>query len=157
MKLYFLRHAHAEDGGTVSDHERRLTSKGMQQAKIVARALAVLGVEPARIYSSPRVRARQTAETVAHVLELQVEIREELNFGFNLEALRSLLDRTSENVDIMLVGHEPTFSATIQDLTGAAVQMKKCGLARIDLTHRSALKGELVWLIPPKIFKAADE
>lgn len=152
MKLYLLRHADAEDGAS-SDHDRRLTSNGIQQAKTAAKVLAALDVEPAHVYSSPRVRAKHTAEIVAETLGLKVELREEVNFGFSVPALQILLD-IAGNVDLMLVGHEPTMSTVIRELTGADVQMKKCGLARIDILSLSPLKGELVWLIPPKVFNS---
>ncbi len=156
MKLYFLRHAHAEDGTGHNDHERKLTDRGVRDARAAAHVLAALGVEPAHIYASPRVRARQTAEIVAAQLDLAIEIREEVNFGFNVATLRQLLDRSSEYADLMFVGHEPTFSATIAELSGARIQMKKCGFARVDLVSQVPLRGELIWLLSPRIYKALD-
>jgi phosphohistidine phosphatase SixA len=51
----------------------------------------------------------------------------------------------------MLVGHEPDFSRTIGALIGSGrVQIKKGGLARVDVKNASLQSGELVWLIPPK-------
>ena len=51
----------------------------------------------------------------------------------------------------MLVGHEPDFSQAIEALTGANVKMAKAGLARVDLADPTELRGQLIWLIPPKI------
>jgi phosphohistidine phosphatase SixA len=44
--------------------------------------------------------------------------------------------------DVLLVGHDPSFSLTVHDLTGAQARMKKGGLAGIS-------KGELVVLLRP--------
>jgi phosphohistidine phosphatase SixA len=44
--------------------------------------------------------------------------------------------------DVLLVGHDPSFSLTLHDLTGAQARMRKGGLAAIA-------KGELVVLLRP--------
>jgi phosphohistidine phosphatase SixA len=50
----------------------------------------------------------------------------------------------------MVVGHEPDFSHTICELTGAAIKLSKAGVALVDL-DASAMSGRLRWLLPPKI------
>ena len=55
---------------------------------------------------------------------------------FDVDELTAGLD------DVMLVGHDPSFSLTLHDLTGAQARMKKGGLAAIH-------KGELVVLLRP--------
>ena len=82
MKLYFLRHASASDVAP-SDAERKLTKEGEEEARIAGAALAELGVKPAHIFSSPLVRARQTAEIAAR----------ELEFSGDIEILDELLER----------------------------------------------------------------
>ena len=67
-----------------------------------------------------------------------------------------MLGDVTPHDSVMLVGHEPTFSQTIQALTGARVEMKKCGLARIDVLVRQPLKGELTWLLTPKLVRALN-
>ncbi|MGA7202436.1 MAG: hypothetical protein WBX26_11445, partial [Candidatus Cybelea sp.] len=53
---------------------------------------------------------------------------------------------------IMLVGHEPTMSATIGRLIGDAdVELKKAALAGVALSDASAARGTLICLIPPKV------
>jgi phosphohistidine phosphatase SixA len=52
----------------------------------------------------------------------------------------------------MLVGHEPNMSATIGHLVGGArLDLKKGGLACIDLPDPASRAGALLWLIPPKV------
>jgi phosphohistidine phosphatase SixA len=58
------------------------------------------------------------------------------------------------NARIMFVGHEPSLSSAIADITGADVIMKPGGLARIDVLNRSQMRGTLVWLLAPKVFDA---
>lgn len=152
MKLYFLRHGEAEDGGEIDDHERRLTPNGIERTAGAGKVLAKLAIAPLYIYSSPRIRARQTADIVAQALGLAVDVRDEVNYSFDHKAVELLIAGLEDDDDVMFVGHEPSMSAAICELTGARVQMKKGGLARVDVRARSPLHGELVWLIAPRVF-----
>jgi len=152
MKLYFLRHAEAEDGGEISDHERRLTPRGIERITTAAEVMARLDIAPLYIYSSPRVRARQTAEITAQALGLAVDVREEVNYDFSVKAVQLLIKSLGDDDDVMFVGHEPSFSQTVGEITGASLEMKKGGLARVDLVSRNPLRGVLVWLIAPAVF-----
>ncbi|VVM07551.1 partial 2,3-bisphosphoglycerate-dependent phosphoglycerate mutase, partial [Methylacidimicrobium tartarophylax] len=67
MTVYLLRHA-AAIREAPTDAERKLSKKGRQEAQSAGNALHRLGVRPDLIWSSPLVRARQTAEIVAEAL-----------------------------------------------------------------------------------------
>jgi phosphohistidine phosphatase len=151
MKLYFMRHGHAVQRETMADEERPLTPEGTARIETAAKVIAGLKIAPAHIYSSPRIRARQTAEIVAGALGQEIEIREEVNFDFDLKAVQTLV-AASGDADVMFVGHEPTMSIVIGNLTGGAVNMKPGSFARVDLYQPNKLRGELVWLIAPKVF-----
>lgn len=154
MILYILRHAHAEDTPNMPDERRALTEKGRASATALARWLARDETDLHALYTSPRVRAAQTAQIVGEALGMKPTVTDVLDFGFMVKGLENLLKGVQPAHSVMLVGHEPTLSACIRDLTGAQVQMKKCGLARIDLASlRSPYRGELVWLVPPKVVR----
>ena len=53
---------------------------------------------------------------------------------------------------LMVVGHEPDFTRTIFQLTGANTKMSKAGVALIEL-ETGPMKGVLRWLVPPKFAK----
>ncbi len=151
MKIYFLRHGQADwPDWTGPDDERPLTKKGKKEVRRVADFLADLKVEPEVILSSPLPRASQTAEIVADELDLRVTEDPLLGPGFDIDKLGQLLEHY-RGQDVMLVGHEPGFSDTIRVLTGGNVKMAKSGLALVDLDDPNELRGQLVWLIPPKI------
>lgn len=157
MKLYFLRHAQAVEGtADVADHDRELTESGRQRTQIAARVMKRLGLQPAHIYSSPRVRAVQTAEIVAQALRMRVELTEQVNFGFSLSAVADLIAGVGVDGEVMFVGHEPSMSGVVHALTGGAVTMKKGGLARVDVLDDVSLQGALVWLIAPAVFDVLD-
>lgn len=157
MILYFLRHAHAEDGYDKPDELRALTEAGLQQAAATGKLVKQIGLKLSTLYTSPRLRATQTAEAVGNALGIAPQIREELNIGFNATRLNKLVGEAGMNDSIMVVGHEPTFSQTIREITGGRVEMKKCGLARVDVTLRQPMNGELVWLLPPRLVNGLIE
>ncbi|MBV9681388.1 MAG: histidine phosphatase family protein [Solirubrobacterales bacterium] len=133
--LWLLRHAEAEDG--LPDDERPLTERGAMHADAAGRALAVLDVHIDACLSSPKLRAVQTAERACEPLGVPVTIEPALS-GEPFD-VRELIAGLGE---VLLVGHDPSFSLLLHDLTGSQARMKKGGLAAIS-------KGELVTLMRP--------
>ncbi|HLY49088.1 MAG TPA: histidine phosphatase family protein [Solirubrobacteraceae bacterium] len=133
--LWLLRHAEAADGEP--DDERPLTERGLAQADAAGRALAYMGVEIDACLSSPKRRALQTAERACEPLGVEVSVEPALaGEPFDVRELVAGLG------EVLLVGHDPSFSLLLHDLTGAQARMKKGGLAGIA-------KGELVVLLRP--------
>ena len=106
MRLYLLRHGKAE-ARNVSDEQRRLTPAGVARMQTAARVMASLNIRPARIYSSPRARARQTADIVAAALDSKLEVRAALDYGFSAADLPALLASLPPDADLLCVGHNP--------------------------------------------------
>ncbi len=153
LKLYFLRHGQANwENWTKADDERPLTKKGLKEITAIANALRKLEVHPNVILTSPLPRAWETANVVSQALNIEYETSPLLAPGFDLNALRQLLNEHNDR-DILFVGHEPDFSAIIAALTGGNVRMAKAGIARVDLADGANLTGQLIWLIPPKVLK----
>ena len=153
MRLYFLRHGIAEDLAE-SDFARELTARGRRRVMRSAAVMRRLKLKPKAIFSSPRLRARQTAEIVGQALGLPVQLAEQVNFGFDLDDIHSLSQGFRPDDELMFVGHNPDMSLLAHELTGVDAAMKKGGLARVDTFGRQARHGELVWLIAPKVFDA---
>jgi broad specificity phosphatase PhoE len=80
MRLYFVRHGESTANllreFSNSGFKHPLTEKGAQQARAVARGLSGLLVE--QIYSSPVMRAVQTAQILAESLQAPLEVTEAL-------------------------------------------------------------------------------
>lgn len=156
MKLYFLRHGQAADADAWhgDDFDRPLTDDGRERMEREAKGMRQLGIALDIIVTSPLVRAQQTAAIVADELKMRDRLTEDdsLGPGFDLDRLADVL-RAHRNVNaLMVVGHEPSMSATIGRLIGgAAIDFKKGSLARVDLPDPSQLAGELEWLLPPRI------
>lgn len=153
MKLYFFRHAHAEDaqGPEFDDFTRPLSARGIERTHAAASALMRMSLKPARLYTSPRLRARQTADILGKGFGMEVLVRDELNFGFNPAFITTLIDGLEEEDEVLMVGHEPDFSSTIAALTGGTdLVMKKGGIARVDMLAMQPPRGSLVWLFSPR-------
>ena len=133
--LWLLRHADAADGDPAD--ARPLTERGVQQAQNAGRALERLGVSIDACLTSPKLRALQTAQYACEPLGLEVTVEKRLSGEpFEVE------DLTAGLGDVLLVGHDPSFTLTLHQLTGAQARMRKGGLAGIH-------KGELVTLLRP--------
>jgi len=155
MRLYFLRHASASDIAT-SDAERKLTKEGQDESRVAGRALARLGVEPTRIFSSPLVRARQTVEIVAAELKFSghlVILRELLN-DTPTPALLKALKSYGDADELLLVGHMPSLAEHLAALIGAktaeGLPLEKGGIACIELETSRVDTGQLRWLMRQK-------
>lgn len=124
--IYLLRHGKAEEGDG-DDAARRLTAKGKRQAHAAGAALVALGAEVDACLTSPKVRAAETARLAAAPLGLEPETTPELAGGpFDSLAL------AAGRGNVLLVGHEPDFSAEVARLTGANAKLSKGGFAIVD-------------------------
>jgi phosphohistidine phosphatase len=156
MNCYFLRHGLAVEPGQWSgtDFDRPLTPEGCDRMEREAKSIADLSLGLDLIVTSPLLRAKQTAEIVAIRLKMRGKLIEDgrLADGFNLQRLGELLAEHAGAGAVMLVGHEPTMSATIGRLAGGAdVEFKKGALACVRLPDPTSRSGVLLWLIPPKV------
>lgn len=154
VRVHLLRHAHAGDAfeWIGDDDLRPLTKKGRRQCERLGAFLEEHGVRPDVIVSSPKARARQTAEIVAGVLGMTIKTDRRLGDGFGKRELWALLDETGAR-EPMFVGHDPDLSSLLTYLVDAAgISMKKGALASIDLhTKLGDGEGDLRWLVPPDL------
>ena len=125
--IWLLRHGDAENRGDKPDAERDLTEKGERQSKVAGRALKALGVELDVCLTSPKVRARRTAELACESLGTPIEEDDRLAGG-DFDPLELAAGRG----DVMLVGHDPDFSSAVAQVTGSRLKFKKGGVAAID-------------------------
>lgn len=164
MNLYLLRHGLAVDRtpGIKFDKDRPLTPQGQKKMRRLAVFLRKLGLSFDLILSSPFLRARQTAEIVAEVLDLskRLEITTHLAPGQRpSEAIEELTRKGRGLDDVLLVGHEPDLSRLISILVtgkpGLALELKKGGLVKLEIGAMRPSRGAtLQWLLPPKLYSA---
>lgn len=149
MKLYFMRHGEASDDAP-SDELRPLTPVGRERLANAGKVLKKLITVDA-VYASPRLRAKQTADIIAAALNQTVMIRDELNFSFSIDALRSVIAGYGEDSRLLLVGHNPSISEVIQQMTGANVNLKTGAIVCVDVYPIALKGGSLRWMLTPRI------
>ena len=147
QQLWLLRHGEAVPHHSKPDAERELTARGERQSAAAGAALARLGVEFAAIYTSPKQRAADTARLAAEALSVAPEEEELLANGFDRDDALELLARHGADARVLVVGHEPSFSQVVHDLTGGRVDFKKGAVVAIRLRGR---QGELIVLLRPR-------
>ncbi len=155
IQLYLLRHADAGDPAAWSgdDFDRPLSPKGEAQAERLATFLHGVRFSTDAMISSPRVRARRTAEIVADGLGCTVRVDDRLSVGFDPATVDAILADSGSPTRPVLVGHDPDFSQLLSSLAGASdMVMKKGAFARLDVRGAVADgRGTLRWLVPPDL------
>ena len=170
MDLFILRHGYAGNRlpDPLKDIKRELTVSGKKEVVEIAKSLKKLGVNFNVIISSPLTRAFQTAKIIAEKYNLteQIEQSEELKPDGSKGSLYNKLSKLSIDSVILIVGHEPYLSSMINDIISNSdadrnnnknynnIILKKAGLSRIKIISTvPKLKGELRWLLTPRILK----
>jgi phosphohistidine phosphatase len=159
-ELYLVRHAIAAERGDdwPDDTKRPLTERGISRFKESVGGLKELDGIIDEVFTSPLVRARQTADLLAAGVDGRpsVKLLEALAPGTPPATVMAQLAKAAKSRRIALVGHEPDLGELAAFVIGARRPMpfKKGGICRIDvagLTSKAA--GTLVWFVTPKILR----
>lgn len=115
-----VRHAKAGGGDGGSDADRPLTELGYEQCRVVAREMSGVGLDPESALVSTARRAKQTFNAMAAAADWQIEpdLQRELYAGYVEDMLEAIRAIDPECGTLMVVGHEPTMSATAYKLAG---------------------------------------
>jgi len=154
MELYIMRHGIAVESfeWPGDDASRPLTGEGVARTRqVLHRLFEQKRLEVAEIWSSPLVRAWQTAAVAGEILSLKPRPVEPLGCGGSPVALERLLAPYAEaSRGVMLVGHEPDCGLLVARLTGeAACPFKKAGLACLSGAPRAGGM-RLMWRLSPR-------
>jgi phosphohistidine phosphatase len=149
MRLTLLRHGQAVDREEWQgdDPSRPLTKTGQAETQQVCKLLRKL-VKAGEIWTSPWLRARQTAEIASDVWKLPLREFDWLAGGALSAAERAA--RLQPHTDVVLVGHEPDFGELARFLCGAQLELKKSGLVVLKGDPRQGAMA-LRCLLSPKM------
>jgi phosphohistidine phosphatase len=119
-RLVLLRHAKSAWPSGVPDHDRPLAGKGRRNAKATGDWFTAEGPRPDLVLCSDALRARQTWEIAAAVLDPAPACRlEPTLYGAAPDELIELARDTPDDIGtLVLIGHEPTMSQTADLLAG---------------------------------------
>lgn len=159
MEIYLIRHAEAVplgEQGITSDEERPLTEKGEGQAELAAKAMQAREIGLDRIFTSPLVRARATADVLLRVWsnpELILGTCDQLAPGGKPRKLSKFIAK-SGGERIGLVGHMPDLGDYAAWLLGnkrAQIDIAKAGVVLVTCSEFPAKgAGVLQWMVTPE-------
>ena len=159
-EIYLVRHAIAAERGDdwPDDTKRPLTEQGISKFKEAVSGLKELDAVIEEIFTSPLVRARQTADLLAAGVSGRptVKLLDALGPGHPPATVMAQLAKSAKRRCIALVGHEPDLGELAAHLIGARrpLPFKKGGICRIDMASLSTkAAGTLVWFVTPKILR----
>jgi phosphohistidine phosphatase len=159
-ELYLVRHAIAAERGDdwPDDTKRPLTTRGIHRFKDSLPGVEELEVSIEEIFSSPLVRAKQTADLLAAGVPgtPPVKLLDSLAPGHSPTTVMTQLAKTAKRQRIALVGHEPDLGELAAHLIGATrpLLFKKGGMCRIDIGGLGPKRtGSLMWFVTPKVLR----
>ncbi len=148
-----MRHGRA--GHAPTDAERQLTEQGREDVRRVSRALRERGVVQVTIFSSPLIRARETAEILAQVLDVNtITILPQLTSGASLEQLLVVIQELASRHAVALVGHMPEMGVLSAYLAtgerGKAMDLAASAVVCVDIVQsRPNVVATMRWQITP--------
>lgn len=151
MQVFLIRHAEAiDETRELRDPHRHLTEQGREQARALGERLRWHDCVPTYVWTSPLVRAVQTAELVMVGLSGTVSVisTPELAPGDDVRALVQKLQKLQSDEVVMVVGHEPILAGLGSLLTGGDdfAALGKAEAARIDnVGGKGANKPRVRW------------
>ncbi len=169
MELFILRHGEtskrlSRSGGL----DRPLTYTGTTDIKNIADSIKKLRIKIDLIVTSPLSSSKQTGEIINDLFNKRIPIIicNHLKPEGELIDFYNKISKYKDTSSILIVGHEPYLSSMINDIISKNdadrnynknnnnIILKKAGLSRIKITSTvPKLKGELRWLLTPRILK----
>ena len=138
--LYIIRHAKSSwKNLELDDFERPLNKRGKKNAPFMADVLKAKNVKPELIISSPALRAKRTAQTIAKALNYFKEI---VYLEQIYEASASTLERIVKNVGdehnvAFLFGHNPGLNMLVEKYVAFEENIPTCGIVEIKFSCES--------------------
>jgi len=157
MRIYLFRHGEAltkGDSSVASDPERPLVEEGIRRTRQSAEGLKTMDLSFDIVFTSPWLRALQTAEIVCDVLGIKDKLHEmdQLAGDRSVADVMLALAKQNQHENVMLVGHNPLLgeiAAYVLSLsTDMQVDLKKSGICVVE-SDRIPPKspGTLLWMM----------
>ncbi|MEO8664730.1 MAG: histidine phosphatase family protein [Ignavibacteria bacterium] len=156
MKLFLIRHAEAiehETDAVKDDEHRYITAFGRTITRKIAKTLREELKDLEIIFSSPLIRAVQTAEIISTRIKFKSDILlvDELTNESTTASLLQLLSKNSDMKSVALVGHEPKMGILLTSLSGKRDinDFRKSSVCLIDF-DASEGRGKFEWYFDSK-------
>lgn len=144
--LYLIRHAKSSwTDPSLADQERPLNKRGLRDAPLMGQRLADRKVRVDAIWSSPALRAAQTARHFAHALNYprkEIQLRDRLSASAIDELLLEIRSCPDEVKGLLVIGHNPVISECANILIGGGREtniesIPTCGIVALEFSLSS--------------------
>ncbi len=155
MEIYLVRHGAAYE--KEDDPERHLNNDGVNQCHLTGRAMKKLEIQFDLIVSSPKARARQTAEIIAEevgYLENEIKITDVLVPTALPKDTIEYLNDFDDVKKIMLAGHLPLLGHLASELLINTSQIsfyfEPGAVCHIYTEQTHSFSGHFCWFLTPQ-------
>ncbi len=158
--LYLVRHAKSDWSNLfLRDFDRPLNARGENSAPLIGDYLAKKGIKPDLILSSPALRAKTTAITLAEKLSYPIDTITYIPslYESDIDTILALIRTASEEIEtLIIVGHNPELTECANFIThGEIDNIPTCGVVEMRLYENSwdrigSNSAELVSFVTPK-------
>ncbi|MFO8148580.1 MAG: SixA phosphatase family protein [Bacteroidota bacterium] len=140
-RLILVRHGKSSWEHNLEDEQRPLKKRGFKDGELVSTAFQEFAEYPLIIWSSPAVRALETAKIFKKILNIKDEhffIKPSL-YTFSSRDLFSQIQHCDPEIEnLMVFGHNPAMTVLVNDLGDKAfVSIPTTGLTVIDFKTNS--------------------
>jgi phosphohistidine phosphatase len=139
--VWLVRHGRSpgksDQNTDAQDAARVLSARGARQSVRAGRLVHALAPSVDALYTSPRVRCRQTADLVGLAVKATPTVAKLLDEVVETHPQRAL-QLVKDGETSVLVGHGPEHAAVIRKLTGKAVWVKRGGVAHLAIANGQA-------------------
>jgi len=166
MDIYLIRHGIPVelDNEIVDEGFRYLTVAGRNHCKVVAHKLKGMKSNFEVIFSSPLVRAVQTAETFASVMKYDGEVKTaiELMGGSSFSRFIQLIRRNSHYKSMAIFGHVPdvnTFSLGLiknRNIKDLKINFKNASVCKVKYDVDTD-EGKFEWFLDSESMKIVKD
>lgn len=159
-KLFIVRHAKSSwDDPDLDDFDRPLNKRGKRNAPEIGKRLAMRGVFPDLIITSPAKRAAATARRIAEAIAYPNKkiIKDDSFYHGSIQDVIGVVQKLDDQINsLMIFGHNPGLTDLANYLSGADIyNIPTCGVVEIDFDFNSwkmlgSKEGKLVKFDFPK-------
>lgn len=172
MQVYIMRHGEAQNfvaQGSRDDSQRALTAQGKTEAKMMAKWLQKMQINPTQVFVSPYVRAQQTCAIATSMMKSAITTLDFITPSGDVKQVHDFIDgwcseqvaasqlkkigqqaETKQEPSLLIISHMPLVSYLVAQLTqsGNTPIFATAGIAHIDYDIER-MQGTLQHLISP--------
>lgn len=143
-RLLIMRHAQSESVINISDFDRPLDSHGLKEPKSIAKQLDERGINIDYALISPSERTTKTFKLLSSAMKSPPKvIADPRIYKAQTEDLIDIIgEHDLEKGTLLIVGHNPSVSHVIFELTRTIVNLKPAQLVVLKAKNRTNAQGQ---------------